>query len=83
MHNVTRFPPSPNQEVQLRSTTRKSPNLPRTSLLRICSTTAAPWTSSLRSGNDNLDVAAHYAQVSTRLMMDTYNAAHPHAKVAA
>jgi integrase/recombinase XerC len=34
-------------------------------------------------GHDNLDVTAHYAQVSTRLMMDTYNAAHPHAKVAA
>ena len=34
-------------------------------------------------GHDNLDVTAHYAQVSTRLMMDTYNQAHPHAKVAA
>ena len=34
-------------------------------------------------GHDNLDGTAHYAQVSTRLMMDTYNAAHPHAKVAA
>ena len=34
-------------------------------------------------GHDNLDVTAHYAQVSIRLMMDTYNAAHPHAKVAA
>jgi site-specific recombinase XerD len=34
-------------------------------------------------GHDNLDVTAHYAQVSTRLMMDTYNAAHPHAKIAA
>jgi site-specific recombinase XerD len=33
-------------------------------------------------GHDNLDVTAHYAQVSTRLMMDTYNAAHPHAKTA-
>jgi integrase/recombinase XerC len=30
-------------------------------------------------GHDNIDVTAHYAQVSTRLMMDTYNAAHPHA----
>jgi integrase/recombinase XerC len=29
-------------------------------------------------GHDNLDVTAHYAQVSTRLMMQTYNAAHPH-----
>jgi integrase/recombinase XerC len=34
-------------------------------------------------GHDNLDVTAHYAQVSTRLMMDTYNAAHPHAEIAA
>jgi integrase/recombinase XerC len=34
-------------------------------------------------GHDNLDVTAHYAQVSTRLMMDTYNSAHPHAKIAA
>jgi site-specific recombinase XerD len=34
-------------------------------------------------GHDNLDVTAHYAQVSTRLMMDTYNAAHPHARMAA
>jgi integrase/recombinase XerC len=31
-------------------------------------------------GHDNIDVTAHYAQVSTRLMMDTYNAAHPHAR---
>jgi integrase/recombinase XerC len=31
-------------------------------------------------GHDNLDVTAHYAQVSTRLMMETYNAAHPHAR---
>jgi len=31
-------------------------------------------------GHDNLDVTAHYAQVSTRLMMATYNQAHPHAK---
>jgi integrase/recombinase XerC len=31
-------------------------------------------------GHDNLDVTAHYAQVSTRLMMTTYNAAHPHAR---
>lgn len=31
-------------------------------------------------GHDNLDVTAHYAQVSTRLMMQTYNKAHPHAK---
>lgn len=30
-------------------------------------------------GHDNIDVTAHYAQVSTRLMMETYNAAHPHA----
>jgi site-specific recombinase XerC len=33
-------------------------------------------------GHDNLDVTAHYAQVSTRLMMETYNGAHPHAKAA-
>jgi integrase/recombinase XerC len=33
-------------------------------------------------GHDRLDVTAHYAQVSTRLMMDCYNAAHPHAKAA-
>ena len=31
-------------------------------------------------GHDNLDITAHYAQVSTRLMMKTYNAAHPHAQ---
>lgn len=31
-------------------------------------------------GHDNLDVTAHYAQVSTRLMMATYNQAHPHAR---
>jgi hypothetical protein len=29
---------------------------------------------------DNLDVTAHCAQVSTRLMMTSYNAAHPHAQ---
>jgi integrase/recombinase XerC len=34
-------------------------------------------------GHDSLDVTAHYAQVSTRLMMTTYNAAHPHARVSA
>jgi len=32
-----------------------------------------------RDGHDNIDVTAHYAQVSA-LMMETYNAAHPHAK---
>jgi hypothetical protein len=26
-------------------------------------------------GHDNLDITAHYAQVSTRLMMDTYRSA--------
>lgn len=31
-------------------------------------------------GHDNLDVTAHYAQVSTRLMMKEYNGTHPHAK---
>jgi len=31
-------------------------------------------------GHDTLDITAHYAQVSTRLMMQTYNAAHPHAR---
>lgn len=31
-------------------------------------------------GHDNLDITAHYAQVSSRLMMKSYNAAHPHAK---
>ena len=31
-------------------------------------------------GHDNLDITAHYAQVSTRLMMDSYKAAHPHAR---
>jgi site-specific recombinase XerD len=31
-------------------------------------------------GHDNLDVTAHYAQVSTRLMMKEYRSAHPHAK---
>jgi len=31
-------------------------------------------------GHDNLDVTAHYAQVSTRLMMETYRSTHPHAK---
>jgi integrase/recombinase XerC len=30
-------------------------------------------------GHDRLDVTAHYAQVSTRLMMREYNYAHPHA----
>jgi integrase/recombinase XerC len=30
-------------------------------------------------GHDNLDVTAHYAQVSTRLMMAAYNSAHPFA----
>ena len=34
-------------------------------------------------GHDNLDVTAHYAQVSTRLMMDTYNSSHPYAERAA
>lgn len=32
-------------------------------------------------GHDNIDVTAHYAQVSTRLMMTTYNQAHPHARL--
>jgi len=32
-------------------------------------------------GHDNLDVTAHYAQVSTRLMMEAYNSAHPYAKI--
>jgi integrase/recombinase XerC len=31
-------------------------------------------------GHDNLDVTTHYAQVSIRLMMTTYNQAHPHAR---
>jgi site-specific recombinase XerD len=31
-------------------------------------------------GHDSLDVTAHYAQVSTRLMMQTYRSAHPHAR---
>jgi site-specific recombinase XerD len=31
-------------------------------------------------GHDNIDITAYYAQVSTRLMMKTYNAAHPHAR---
>ncbi len=31
-------------------------------------------------GHDNLDVTAHYAQVSIRLMMKEYNGAHPHAR---
>src|SRR5204863_1022427 len=31
-------------------------------------------------GHDNLDITAHYAQVSTRLMMDSYKTAHPHAR---
>jgi len=30
-------------------------------------------------GHANLDTTAHYAQVSTRLMLQAYNAAHPHA----
>jgi|SRR5450432_2020268 integrase/recombinase XerC len=30
-------------------------------------------------GHDNLDVTAHYAQVSTRLIMEAYNSAHPYA----
>jgi hypothetical protein len=33
-------------------------------------------------GHDNLDVTAHYAQVSTRLMLKEYKAAHPHPKAA-
>lgn len=33
-------------------------------------------------GHDNLDVTAHYAQVSTRLMMAAYNSAHPYALTA-
>ena len=31
-------------------------------------------------GHDNLDVTAHYAQVSMRLMMKEYNGSHPHAR---
>jgi len=31
-------------------------------------------------GHDNLDITAHYAQVSTRLMMATYTKTHPHAR---
>jgi integrase/recombinase XerC len=31
-------------------------------------------------GHDNLDITFHYAQVSSRLMMKSYNAAHPHAR---
>jgi hypothetical protein len=31
-------------------------------------------------GHDNLDVTAHYAQVSTLMMMTTCNQAHPHAR---
>src|SRR5260370_8892732 len=31
-------------------------------------------------GHDNIDITAYYAQVSTRLMMKTYNAAHPHSR---
>ncbi len=31
-------------------------------------------------GHDNLDVTAHYAQVSTRLIMKEYGEAHPHAR---
>jgi hypothetical protein len=30
-------------------------------------------------GHNSLDVTAHYAQVSNKLMMQTYSAAHPHA----
>jgi integrase/recombinase XerC len=30
-------------------------------------------------GHDNIEITAHYAQVSTRLMMSAYNHAHPHA----
>ncbi|MFL6306906.1 MAG: tyrosine-type recombinase/integrase [Candidatus Sulfotelmatobacter sp.] len=30
-------------------------------------------------GHDNIEITAHYAQVSTRLMMSAYNRAHPHA----
>jgi site-specific recombinase XerD len=30
-------------------------------------------------GHANLDTTAHYAQVSTRLMMESYRSAHPHA----
>jgi site-specific recombinase XerC len=33
-------------------------------------------------GHDSFDVTAHYAQVSTRLMMTAYNAAHPRARKA-
>ncbi len=31
-------------------------------------------------GHDNIEITAHYAQVSTRLMMEAYNGAHPHAQ---
>lgn len=31
-------------------------------------------------GHDNIDITAYYAQVSTRLMMKTYNATHPHTR---
>lgn len=31
-------------------------------------------------GHDNLNITAHYAQVSTRLMTKAYNAAIPYAK---
>ena len=31
-------------------------------------------------GRDNPDITAHYAQVSTRLMMDSYKATHRHAR---
>jgi hypothetical protein len=34
----------------------------------------------LRKEAHGLDVTAHYAQVSTRVMMKEYNGAHPHAK---
>jgi hypothetical protein len=33
-----------------------------------------------RNCSGELHVTAHYAQVSTRLMMTTYNQAHPHAR---
>jgi len=32
-------------------------------------------------GHDNLDVTAHRSQVSTQLMMEAYNSAHPFAKI--
>lgn len=33
-------------------------------------------------GHDNLDITAHYAQVSTRTMLNAYNSAHPHSSSA-